>query len=63
MSQKITPKHSPKVRERAVRRVQEHRGEYPSLWAAHRVPFSSHCGEPSAKKVTVYRAIFQALYR
>jgi len=27
-------KFSPKVRERAVRMVQEHRGEYPSLWAA-----------------------------
>ena len=27
-------KFSPEVRERAVRRVQEHRGEYPSLWAA-----------------------------
>ena len=25
---------SPEVRERAVRMVQEHRGEYPSLWAA-----------------------------
>ena len=25
---------SPAVRERAVRMVQEHRGEYPSLWAA-----------------------------
>ena len=25
---------SPEVRERAVRLVQEHRGEYPSLWAA-----------------------------
>ena len=24
---------SPEVRERAVRMVQEHRGEYPSLWA------------------------------
>ncbi len=23
---------SPEVRERAVRMVQEHRGEYPSLW-------------------------------
>lgn len=34
MSKKITPKYSPEVRERAVRRVQEHRGEYPSLWAA-----------------------------
>lgn len=28
------PKFSPEVRERAVRLVQEHRGEYPSLWAA-----------------------------
>ena len=27
-------KFSPKVRERAVRMVQEHRGKYPSLWAA-----------------------------
>ena len=27
-------KFPPKVRERAVRMVQEHRGEYPSLWAA-----------------------------
>lgn len=25
---------SPEVRERAVRMVQEHRGEYPSLWTA-----------------------------
>ena len=25
---------SPEVRERSVRMVQEHRGEYPSLWAA-----------------------------
>ena len=25
---------SPETRERAVRMVQEHRGEYPSLWAA-----------------------------
>jgi len=29
-----TNKFSPEVRERAVRLVQEHRGEYPSLWAA-----------------------------
>ena len=29
-----TTKFSPEVRERAVRMVQEHRGEYPSLWAA-----------------------------
>ena len=27
-------KFSPEVRERAVRMVQEHRGDYPSLWAA-----------------------------
>ncbi len=27
-------KYSPEVRERAVRMVQEHRNEYPSLWAA-----------------------------
>ena len=27
-------KFSPEVRERAVRLVQEHRGQYPSLWAA-----------------------------
>ncbi|SEO27675.1 hypothetical protein SAMN05216404_1166 [Nitrosospira multiformis] len=26
-------KFSPEVRERAVRMVLEHRGEYPSLWA------------------------------
>jgi len=26
-------KFSPELRERAVRMVQEHRGEYPSLWA------------------------------
>jgi len=25
---------SPEARERAVRMVQEHRGEYPSLWSA-----------------------------
>ena len=29
-----TNKFSHEVRERAVRLVQEHRGEYPSLWAA-----------------------------
>jgi transposase-like protein len=28
-----TNKFSPEVRERAVRLVQEHRGDYPSLWA------------------------------
>ena len=31
---KKTNKFSPEVRERAVRMVQEHRGEYPSMWAA-----------------------------
>ena len=29
-----SPKFSPEIRERAVRMVQEHREEYPSLWAA-----------------------------
>src|SRR5512146_1881697 len=29
-----TKRFSPEVRERAVRMVLEHRGEYPSLWAA-----------------------------
>ena len=33
-SKKPTLKYSPEVRERAVRMVQEHCGEYPSLWAA-----------------------------
>ena len=31
---KKSSKFSPEVRERAVRLVQEHRGEYPSLWSA-----------------------------
>jgi transposase len=31
---KKSTKFSPEVRERAVRMVQEHRSEYPSLWAA-----------------------------
>jgi transposase len=31
---KNSSKFSPEVRERAVRMVQEHRGEYPSLWSA-----------------------------
>ena len=31
---KKSNKFSPEMRERAVRMVQEHRGEYPSLWAA-----------------------------
>ena len=31
---KKSNKFSPELRERAVRLVQEHRGEYPSLWSA-----------------------------
>ena len=31
---KKSNKFSPELRERAVRMVQDHRGEYPSLWAA-----------------------------
>ena len=31
---KKSPKFSREVRERAVRKVQEHRGEHPSQWAA-----------------------------
>ena len=31
---KKSNKFYPEVRERAVRMVQEHRGDYPSLWAA-----------------------------
>jgi len=34
MNKTQSNKFSPVVRERAVRLVQEHRGEYPSLWAA-----------------------------
>ena len=34
MNKAKTPKYSPEVRERAVRMVQEHRGEYSSPWAA-----------------------------
>jgi len=34
MNKKSTPKYSPEIRERAVRLVQEHRREYPSLWSA-----------------------------
>jgi len=34
MNKSKTNRFSPEVRERAVRMVLEHRGEYPSLWAA-----------------------------
>ena len=33
MKTKTTNKYSPEVRERAIRLVQAHRGDYPSLWA------------------------------
>ena len=33
MNTKKSNRFSPEVRERAVRMVQEHRGEYPSLWS------------------------------
>jgi len=33
MNKQTSNKFSPEVRERAVPLVQEHRGEYPSLWA------------------------------
>jgi len=33
MNKQTSNKFSPEVRERAVRLVQEHRGDYPSLWA------------------------------
>ena len=39
-------KFSPEVRERAMRMVQEHRGEYPSLWAASSTTIA--CLSPSA---------------
>ena len=32
MKTKTTNKYSPEVRERAIRLVQEHRGDYPSQW-------------------------------
>lgn len=34
MSKSKSNRFSPEIRERAVRMVLEHRGEYPSLWAA-----------------------------
>lgn len=34
MNKSTSNRFSPEVRERAVRMVLEHRGEYPSLWAA-----------------------------
>ena len=33
-NQKTPPKYSPEVRERAVRMVLDHAGDYPSQWAA-----------------------------
>jgi|GEM_PF-1510921 len=34
MNKTPSNKFSPEVRKRTIRLVQEHRGEYPSLWAA-----------------------------
>ncbi len=34
MKEKTTKQYSPEIRERAVRMVHEHQGEYPSEWAA-----------------------------
>ena len=34
MTKQTSPKYAPEVRERAVRMVFEHEGEYPSQWAA-----------------------------
>jgi|SRR5690242_478594 len=34
MTQKVTPKYSPEVRERAIRMVFEHVGDHASPWAA-----------------------------
>jgi transposase InsO family protein len=60
-------KFSPEVRERAVRIVQEHRGEYPSLWAAIVVDVFSRRivgWRPSSSMHTefVLDALEQALY-
>ncbi len=33
-NRKTSPKYSPELRERAVRMVSDHAGEYPSQWAA-----------------------------
>jgi transposase len=33
-NRKTSPKYAPEVRERAVRMVFDHAGEYPSQWAA-----------------------------
>lgn len=46
---KKTNKFSPEVRERAVRMVQEQRGEYPSVWAtieSHRTQHWVRAADP-----------------
>ena len=50
---------SPEVRERAVRMVREHRGEYPSLWAAIESidPRSAACPRPSTNGSNATRSI------
>ena len=46
---KKSNRFSPEVRERAIRMVLEHRGEYPSLWATIEsiAPRSAACSKPS----------------
>ena len=48
-------KFSPESRERAVRMVQEHRGEYPSLWAAVESIAPKICCVPQTLLVWVKR--------
>lgn len=50
-------KFSPEVRERAVRMVQEHRGEYTSLWASmRRTPLYESCTGRNARSGCGYRS-------
>ena len=58
MTKPKSSKYSPEVRERSVRMVQEHRGEYPSLWAAvvsiaAKIGCSPHTLHEWVKKVEV----------
>ena len=43
-NRKTSPKYAPEVRERAVRMVFDHAGEYPSQWAASCRPGEALCG-------------------